>query len=275
MSESGANKLPDYDQPPVIEVVCGTQFEPLEGFQATAFGLLWQRFRSEYPICKQQSPLAQVIERVGDPVEEEPHVELSSVPPLPRMFFIHQAPCWLLQVQGDRFLHNWRKQEETDVYPHFPEVFKRFWSAWQRFLDFCRDEKIGAPRVNQLEVTYINHIIQGEGWEGLGTIGEVFPDVTWQAQRSFLPTPESVTWKACFALPDAAGRLHASVRHAVRRRDMQSVLLCELTARGVPSSLDDDAIRDWFHLGREWIVRGFADLADETLQDEIWKRKKV
>lgn len=275
MSELGTNKLPDYDQPPVIEVVCGIQFEPLEGFRATAFGLLWQRFRSEYPACEQQPPLGQVIERFGELGAEEQRVELSSVPPLPRMFFIHQTPCWLLQVQGDRFLHNWRKQQDTDVYPHFPEVFKRFWSAWQRFLDFCRDEKIGPPKVNQLEITYINHIVQDGGSEGLGAIGQVFPDIAWRALRSFLPTPESVAWKASFAMPDAAGRLHASVRHAVRRHDMQHVLLCDLTARGVPSSLDDDAIRDWFHLGREWVVRGFADLADETVQKEIWKRKKV
>ncbi len=159
MASSSLQPLPDYDLPPVIEVVCGLQFEALEGFQATAFGLLWQRFRAEYPTCEQQPPLAQVIERYGEPVAEESRVGVSNVLPLPRMFFIHQTPCWLLQVQGDRFLHNWRKANETDVYPHFPEVFKRFWSAWERFLEFCRDEKIGPPQVNQLEVTYINHIL--------------------------------------------------------------------------------------------------------------------
>lgn len=275
MASSSTQPLPDYDLPPVIEVVCGMQFDALEGFQATGFGLLWQRFRSEYPSSEQQPPLAQVIERFGQPVAEEPRVEVSKVPPLPRMFFIHQTPCWLLQVQADRLLHNWRKQQDMGVYPHFPEVYQRFWSVWERFLDFCRDEKIGAPQVNQLEVTYINHIVRGEGWEGLGTIGQVFPDIAWQSRRSFLPTPESVAWKASFAMPDATGRLHAIVRHAIRRRDMQPVLLCELTVRGVPNSLDDDAIQDWFYLGREWIVRGFADLTDERIQHEIWKRKKV
>jgi len=250
--------LPDYDLPPVIEVVCGLQFEALEGFQATAFGLLWQRFRDEYPTCEQQSPLAQVIERFGELVAEQHHIEVSNVPPLPRMFFLNQSPCWLLQVQADRLLHNWRKQQEADTYPHFPEVYKRFWSAWERFVEFCREEKIGTPQVNQLEVTYINHIVQGEGWDGLETISQVFPDIGWRAQRSFLPSPESVAWKASFAMPDAVGRLHASVRHATRRSDMRPVLLCELTVRGIPNTLDADAIRDWFHLGREWIVLGYA-----------------
>lgn len=275
MATSSPQPLPDYDLPPVIEVVCGLQFAALEGFQATAFGLLWQRFKAEYPTCEQQPPLAQVIERFGEPVAEELRVELSSVPTLPRMFFVHQTPCWLVQVQSDRFLHNWRKQPETDVYPHFPEVYKRFWSAWERFLEFCRDEKIGTPQVNQLEITYINHIVQGEGWDGTATIGQVFPDLAWRTQRSFLPPPESAAWKISFALPSGSSRLHASIRHAVRRRDMKPVLLCELTARGLPGSLDADAIREWFHLGREWIVRGFADLTHERVQREIWKRKKV
>ncbi len=275
MAVTSLNRLPDYEVPPVIEVVCGLQFAPLEGFLATAFGLLWQRVKEDYPACEQQAPLAQIIERFGELATEEPRIELSSAPPLPRMFFVHQTPCWLLQVQSDRFLHNWRKQQETDVYPHFPEVFKRFWSAWERFRRFCRDDKVGTPQINQLEVTYINHIVQGEGWDGVATIGHVFPDVEWRTQRSFLPTPESATWKLSFLMPGLSGRLHVSVRHALRRRDMKPVLLCELTARGVPRSLDDDAIREWFQQGREWIVRGFADLTHERIQKEFWKRKNV
>jgi uncharacterized protein (TIGR04255 family) len=275
MISSSLGPLPDYDLPPVIEVVCGLQFAALEGFQATAFGLLWQRLRSEYPTCEQQPPLAHVIEQFGEPVAEEARVEVSSGLPLPRMFFVHQTPCWLVQVQNDRFLHNWRRQQETDVYPHFPEVYKRFWSAWKRFLEFCREEKIGTPQVDQLELTYINHIVQGEGWDGTARIGQVFPDLAWRTPRSFLPSPEAAAWKLSFAMPGSSGRLHASVRHAVRRRDMKPVMLCELTARGVPNAIGDDAIREWFHLGREWIVRGFADLTHERVQNEVWKRKKV
>jgi uncharacterized protein (TIGR04255 family) len=191
------------------------------------------------------------------------------------MFFIHKTPCWLVQVQNDRFLHNWRKVEDTDTYPHFPEVQKRFWSAWERFLEFCRDEKIRPPQVNQLEVTYINHIVQGESWDGLGSTGRIFPDIGWRTQRSFLPSPESVAWKTSFLLPNQFGRLHVSVRSAIRRSDMRPVLLCELTARGIPNAVDESALREWFQLGREWIVRGFSDLTDEKVQTDIWKRKKV
>ena len=273
MADSGTEPLPSYDRPPVIEVVCGLQYEPLEAFQAVAFGLLWQRFRDEYPKVEQNPPLAQVIERFGEAMTEQRRVEVSNVPPLPRLFFVHKIPNWLLQIQADRLLHNWRKTEDSDVYPRFPEVFGKFWSAWEIFLRFCNDEKLGDPRVNQLEVTYINHIVLDEGWSGLGATGEVFPDLSWRKKRSFLGIPESIAWKANFAMPDESGRLHVSLRHALRREDRKPVLLCELTARGMPKTSDSDAIRDWFHLGREWIVRGFADLTSEHVQEEIWQKK--
>jgi hypothetical protein len=124
-----------------------------------------------------------------------------------------------------------------------------------------------------LEVTYINHIVQGEGWNGLETIGEMFPDVAWRQQRSFLPPPESILWKASFPLPDQLGRLHVAVRHAIRRHDSKPVLLCELTARGTPSTIEERALREWLLLGREWIVRGFADLTGADVQKNIWRRR--
>ena len=272
MTDLEDNRLPSYERPPVIEVVCGVQYEPIGGFQATAFGLLWQRLRKEYPVVEQKPPLAEVIERFGNEATDGGGIEVSKMPPLPRLFFVHSIPNWLLQVQADRFLHNWRKTKDSDVYPRFPQVFGKFWSAWNDFLEFCSDEKLGDPQINQLEVTYINHIVQGNGWSGLGAIGEVFPDFHWRDERSFLHSPESLAWKATFALPKECGRLHVSLRHALRRDDGKPVLLCDLTARGIPKARDSDAIRAWFHLGREWIVRGFADLTSEHVQKEIWRR---
>ncbi len=273
MADSGTDLLPSYERPPVIEVVCGMQYAPIERFQATAYGLLWQRLREEYPDVEQKPPLAQMSERFGEEITDERRIELSNVPPLPRLFFVHKTPNWLLQVQADRFLHNWRKSKDSDVYPRFPEVFGKFWSAWETFLEFCNGEGLGDPQVNQLEVTYINHIIQDDGWSGLGTIGEVFPDLYWREKHSFLPSPESIAWKASFTLPEDAGRLHVSLRHALRRDDNKPVLLCELTARGMPEARDAEAIREWFKVGREWIVRGFADLTSEHVQEKIWRRE--
>ena len=275
MGETDSKKpLPDYECPPVIEVVCGVQFEPIPQFQATSLGLFWNRIRDRYPTSSEMPELAPVIEQFGKaPVAQHPTLELSSTPPWPRMFFINSDSNWLIQLQRDRFLHNWRKVGQDDVYPHYPTIFKTFWDAWIEFKTFCEDERFVPPKVTQCEITYINHILAGQGWNSLDDIGQVFPDITWRAKRGFLPPPESAAWRFGFVLPGAQGRLHASVRHAIRVMDERPVLLCELTARGMPTSPDDTATQQWFNLGREWIVRGFADLVADGLQREIWRRK--
>ncbi len=274
MSQAAKLPLPDYESPPVIEVVCGIQFEPLPKFQAASLGLFWQRVRDEYTCAQEVPPLPAVVERFGvDAMPTSPQAELSAVPPLPRMFFVHREPSWLIQLQRERFLHNWRKDKESEVYPRYPAVFEKFWKAWVRFVQFCRDEDLGNPGINQLEITYINHIPSGAAWESLADVAKVFPDLSWRNAARFLPSPESVGLRLAFALPESQGRLHVSLKHAIRVADDQPVLLCELTARGMPRGSDEAAIRDWFDLGREWIVRGFADLVGEAVQRECWGRK--
>lgn len=54
---------PDFDAPPVIEVVCGIYFKSISNLLAPHFGLLWEKYRDEYPICQEVAPLAPAIER--------------------------------------------------------------------------------------------------------------------------------------------------------------------------------------------------------------------
>ena len=274
MANSGETPLPDYERPPVIEVVCGIQFEPMANFQATTFGLFWQTIRDEYIQAQEMAPLTQVIEQFP-PVAKisQPRVEILGSPLLPRIFFVNKNPSWLVQLQHDRFLHNWRKEKDDDIYPRYPVVLDKFWKAWEKFSKFCKDENLAEPIVNQLEITYINHIPVDHGWKTLGDLGKVFPDVGWRCEERFLPFPESIGLGLSFILPESQGRLHVSLKHAIRVADNQPVLLCELTARGMSASKNSSAIRAWFDLGREWIVRGFADLIDKKIQKEQWGRK--
>ena len=246
--------LPSYENPPVIEVVCGVHFEPPNGFTLPFFGAFWQTIRDQYPVTEEKQPLAPVIERVKpgeDAVTQIGNIILEPLP-LPRIFFIDHTKNWVLQLQRDRFLHNWRKTDENSVYPRFPMVFERFSTAWSRFSEFCDSEKMGTIKLLQLELTYINHIPLGEGWEKVTEIGNVTPEICWRPNHTFLPDPESMGWNASFLLPDSRGRLHVQLRRAIRQKDKRTVLLCELTARGMH---DGASIKSWFKMAREWIVR--------------------
>lgn len=274
MSEKAANPLPDYEKPPVIEVVYGIQFAPLPELRTPLIGLLWQSIKSEYPKFQEMPVLSPVIERFDQEGKtEQATLELLEGAPLPRMFFLDSNENWVMQIQNDRFLHNWKKVKDTDVYPRYGVVSDRFFKAWDRFCEFSRSEGVSQPKINQLELTYINHIPVPGNRTVTEEIAAVFPDIFWRTNRGFLPAPESLAWKTSFLFPKNQGRLHISLRHVLRRKDKIPTLLLELTARGVPSTLEPSHVRDWFSLGREWIVRGFSDLTDLSVQKNIWSRK--
>ena len=266
--------LPDYENPPVIEVVIGSQFAPIAGFLPTHLGLFWQLIREDYPRVESAAPLSAIVEQFGSaPAVDSGQLDIYSIPPLPRVLFIDPTDSWLVQLQPDRLLQNWRKGESQTAYPRFGAVIEKFENSWKIFDGFCDSQDLELPEVTQLEVTYINHIPAGEGWNAPHDLGAVFPDFTWRGGERFLPPPEALAWKMAFVMPERQGRLHVSVRQAVRKSDAALVLLCELTARGKPIESSSEAIRSWFELAREWIVRGFADLMSDNIQSKNWGRK--
>lgn len=249
------------------------QFKPLGAFTLPFFGAFWQTIRKEYPSTEEKPPLPPVIERLEPSSEGGTQIGgLMLEPlPLPRVFFIDESKNWVLQMQRDRFLHNWRKTDEDSIYPRFPAVFQRFLTGWQRFLEFCNREKLSGIQPVQMELTYINHIPLGEGWEKVSDINKVMPDICWRPDHGFLPDPESVGWSASFLLPERQGRLHVQLRRGIRQKDKKTVLLCELTARGIS---EGQPIEPWFQMAREWIVRGFTDLTSDYVQQAYWRRDR-
>ena len=53
-----APPLPNYENPPVIEVVCGILFQELASLSGAHLGLLWQRLQPEYDHVQEVAPLA-------------------------------------------------------------------------------------------------------------------------------------------------------------------------------------------------------------------------
>lgn len=117
--------LVTFAYPPVTEVVFGIQFKPLTRFTVSHFGQLWECFKADgYDACQDRSPLFPAIERFDAPVKAE-----EQVPPdpfLPRVWFLHRDGTGILQVQRDRFLHNWRRARIDDKYPRYHELKKMY-----------------------------------------------------------------------------------------------------------------------------------------------------
>lgn len=265
--------LPDFDNPPVVETVLGIEFAPLKGWGIPHFGLFWQETREEYPRFDVQAPLVSQIEKFDKEPMSGASVRLQMLtdPPV-RCWFYDRSETRLLQVQNDRFIHNWRKTREADAYPRYESIRAIFQREWTRFCDFLRSQNLGKPDVRQCEVTYVNHLEGGEGWETAADLPGVIAGWSGNTSDRFLPSPEALGLNVNYRMPNEQGRLRVELQSAVRHADVKNILRLTLTARGRPSSSETRDVLSWMDFGREWVVRGFADFT-HTRMHEMWKRK--
>src|ERR1700730_18245 len=152
--------VPDFERPPVNEVILSIQFATLEKMKSAHIGLLWARFRAQYPDVSEQGPINAVFETFGAPPQPGPHIRFEQFlsPPTPRYWFEKSGTPDLLQVQQNRIIHNWRKHGDEPIYPRYETLRDRFETEVNQFISFLDEEKIGELRPNQCEVTYMNII---------------------------------------------------------------------------------------------------------------------
>ena len=107
--------LPEFEKPPVVEVVLGIQFSELRRYRTFHAGLLWgEKFRKAgFPKCVERPSLDPAFETFGAPGRNESRLQLIQMPgpEVPRLWFINHDETELVQIQSDRFLHNWRKSQ--------------------------------------------------------------------------------------------------------------------------------------------------------------------
>jgi uncharacterized protein (TIGR04255 family) len=257
-------KLPKYRKPPVVEVIIGISFASIEKLATVDYGSFWESVKEEYPLTEDNAPLP-------EEVSAGPQVQLMQIPPLRRVFLIHRDQTYLMQLQPDRFIHNWRKLKESDDYPNFENAKGKFVSGWKLFRDFIAARQLGPIRLRGYEVTYINHFIEAPQTFPLGT-ARYLPLFEWSSGQSegFLPPPNVLGLDLRFPLAKDKGTLRVSVKHGKRVSDNKDVMLAQLTAQG-PASSDGSDMEEWIETAHEWIVRGFTDLTSRDAHQK-WER---
>jgi len=275
MNETTEKVFPDYEKPPVVEVVSGIQFESIKDLTGPNLSLLGEKFRADYPSIKEVMPLAPALESFNEAAPTREMASFDHMFGLTRYWFERNDGNGLIQVQKDRFLHNWRKAKDSDKYPHYDHVIGNFRSCLKTFESFLDEKNLGKIQPTQFELTYVNHILKGEGWETFDDLGNIFQDFFRRGGKTrFLPHPEAINWQTSFRLPGRMGRLRISSRLGKRKTDEVPVILLELTARGVSPDDPQASMWTWFDMAHEWIVCGFADLTTETIQKNVWRRKR-
>lgn len=109
--------LPDFKKPPLSEAVLSLQFDPLDRLKTPLIEVLWNQFRARLPEIEEHPPLPQVVERFDAANPPKVDVVFEERPPVARVWFLTQEKTELIQVQQDRFIHNWRKVTGQEPYP--------------------------------------------------------------------------------------------------------------------------------------------------------------
>jgi uncharacterized protein (TIGR04255 family) len=268
--------LPEFAAPPLTEAALAIQFDVIPGFLTPHVGLIWQRFRSSFPHVEEHPPIPPVFETFGPNPQFLPGIglQLMTGAEAPRVFFINNPRTELLQIQKDRFIHNWRKIGAGDNYPRFERMLETFKSGFETFSHAIAQEGLGPIIPNQCDVTYINQMPVSAGSSLSDLTDDLFGQHTGSLALADLGKPEDLRFLLGYVIRDEKkkpiGRLIASAEPA-RRADGQIIVQLTLTARGRPNTQDLAGIVDFFHRGRTIVVKGFAHLTGPKMH-KLWER---
>jgi uncharacterized protein (TIGR04255 family) len=267
-------KLPSYKNAPVTEVVLSSQFASIEGMTAAHLGLLWHSFRQDFPEAEQHPPVDHQVETFGHfrPIKQDILFQLVNEVPVPRCWFKDPSGNQLIQVQADRFMHNWRKRSDSDQYPRYPDIRGRFSDELHMFEDFAVKENLGPLHFNQCEITYINHIPAGPEWSKLSDLEKVVTFWSDSVGKALKAIPEDVKCSQRFIISEDGqniGRLYVELQSGLRLSDKMPVFMLNLTARLNPATPDIEGILKRLDLGRIWIIEAFQACGSKLMR-ESW-----
>jgi len=278
MNESNTS-LVNFEKPPITEVALSVQFEPIEGLHSTMLGLMWgEVFRDNFPKVQQHAAISNTIELKG--IRRSFQNNQFKIPLLEnvpsRTWLINEDETELIQIQQDRFIFNWRKIEGDEKYPRYPLLKKNFQENLSLFLNFIKDNKLGDFIPNQCDVTYINHIHNGDVWKSHDELNKVVSIWSDEYSEQFPLEAEDYQFLNKYIINDDSGeflgRLHINLQPAFTKNDDRPLFSMTLTARGRPDGEGLDGVLKFFDVGRDYIVKGFTAITTPAMH-KIWGRK--
>jgi uncharacterized protein (TIGR04255 family) len=267
MTERPAD-LPDFQDPPLTEVALSVQFDRL-GLGLIDLGEIWALFRRDFPKVEYRPLLPPVFETFGLPsVSNGPGIRLDLVDAmdLPRVWFLDDSECELIQFQGDRFIHNWRKTPKGGEYPRYEAIRHRFLAELNTLATYVSEKGLGMIRPNQCEVTYVNTLPLRSKPFPLAS----FSDRDLEGAGEF----EDVSLVARYLMRNAAdvpiGRVTIQTGHSVSP-DGQLAMALNITGRGPPREPTMECIPEFLDIARRAVVKAFVGFTNEEMH-RVWQR---
>ena len=158
----------------------------------------------------------------------------------------------MIQLQPTRFYYNWIKAQETQIYPRYSQVYKAFVDWLAKFIQFVATNDVGVIDQVEYNLTYVNIIPQGHGWNSFKDIHKVLPDICWKKtrKRRYVSEPADFNFRYIFPIRDQPGRVTATIQRGIPKADQLPVLRLELAAQatvadGLPKHSEQSRAQ-WF-----------------------------
>jgi uncharacterized protein (TIGR04255 family) len=262
------NNLPEFEAPPLNEVVMGIQFQPVSGYQQIRSFEIWELFRDQFPVVQEHPRLGAQFETFGLPSPQIFPFNLVAGAEHDRFWFLSEQGHDLIQFQPDRLLHNWRKMDiERAEYPRFESIIGQFRAELLKLQDYFAE--LGNQRllVTQCELSYLNHVQLDEA--------EKFRPQEWFAfVNPNEPPVDEFMYVVKRVLHDGEGkpygRLYRESATGVDRKGRR-LLTLNLTARGRPATdtIDDALV---FLENARHIIAGEFVQSTTPAAHKLWKR---
>lgn len=247
-----SNKL-EFSDAPIIEVVCGAQFDGIVFDQQFVFEV-YEKIKKDFPIIQQNPPINSVIEKI-----DAPNINKALAGFHPRTFFINKDNNKLIQIQPDKVFFNWRKTNNEEQYPHFENVFQEFKKTFNMLLKGAN----ASDKLNQFELTYYDHILLSkfdkDDYNPIGILNLI----------SLEGQVKSLDLKMSFPVIEAGGNITLVLRSATRNTDQEKLLILESTCRGFKS---DSSIEKWFDVAHNRLLSNFKNITTEEAKT-VWGKK--
>lgn len=247
-----SNKL-EFSDAPIIEVVCGAQFDGIVFDQQYVFEV-YEKIKKDFPVIQQNPPINSIIEKI-----DAPNVNKALAGFHPRTFFINEDNNKLIQIQPDKVFFNWRKTNNEEQYPHFDSVFHEFKEIFNMLV---KGRSIG-DKLNQFELTYFDHILLDKfGKEDYNPKG-ILNLISLEEQI------KSIDVKLSLPVIEAGGNITVVVKSATRNSDQEKLLVLESTCRGFKKNLSIDK---WFDIAHIRVLKFFQNITTEEAK-KAWGMK--
>lgn len=258
-----------FENPPINEVVVSIYFSPpLSNLRSEHIGLFWNAIREEFPVARQQPPVAFPTEIIG----VNPSVINDEIFPMPRYWFIADDESHLLQIQKNAFMFNWRRRDKE--YPRFHRnlkpSFNRYYGLFNEFLR--RELKAPEPTVDLCELSYINAVNPCEFWDGPQSTATVIP--SFSVPTLDVDSVGSSGFNCNFAYgvsPDL--QLNVGIRSGVVPQQQNTpVLVFEIKASGRLGQIAKPGTDEWFERAHDTILKCFFTMTSPDVRTGFWKQ---